>query len=109
MGILLTEVSGDNLLTIERLRVPLEGIFLGTKELKVGHAYVIETDNGVAEIAGCTDLNKKMSKLKEGDYVRISNAGKLKTKSGREMFLSKVEASFHPIDPVLDTNPFANF
>jgi hypothetical protein len=98
MGNLLSEVRGDDLLTIERITIPIEGIYVGIRGLPIGHAYIIETDNGIAEIAGCTDLNKKMAKVKEGCTVRISNAGKITTKGGREMFRSKVEASL----PVLD-------
>lgn len=98
MGKLLSEVTGDDLLTIERITDPIEGTYIGIKELPIGHAYLIETNEGIAEIADCTDLNKKMAKVKEGCTVRISNAGKITTKSGFVMFRSKVEASHPELD-----------
>ena len=93
MGDEYAEISGDNLLTIEKLKRPLEGIYSGVKPLSKGFAYIIETLDGPAELADCTDLNKKMKKVNQGDVVRISNAGKVRTCNGREMFLSKVEVA----------------
>lgn len=93
MGNEFEEISGDTLLTIEKLKKPIEGIYTGTKLLDKGFAYIIKTSNGSVELADCTDLNKKMSKLNEGDSVRITNAGKTRTSNGREMFLSKVEVA----------------
>jgi hypothetical protein len=103
-------LGGTNKKTGKKNPTSVEGYYLGKREVEdrkkksgVSYIYFLQTSKGNIGVWGKTDMDRKLTSVKEGEMIRITHTGMQATANG-DMYKYSVEVDSDNTIEVLGSN-----
>jgi hypothetical protein len=107
-------LGGTNKKTGKKNPTTVEGYYLGKREVEdrkkksgVSYIYFLQTSKGNLGVWGKTDMDRKLTSVKEGEMIRITHTGMQATANG-DMYKYSVEVDSDNTIEVVGANAASN-